>query len=173
MYTLAQNTVSHANKAILRTLCKEHGIKNYGKMNNAQMRVQVNAKIMQHRLLQQAVKRTVNNNLLNSLFTGPVTSKIANPLDILSGIMPRTVQQKAPVAKRTKQRVKNDQWHPKKGGKTYAVWVQMRYALSVKKLGLKQAKQYVREYFANSDVHVNTVNAQIYRYCKYYGLTSR
>lgn len=167
MYTLAQNTIATANKAVLRNLCKQHGIKGYGNLNNAQMRGAINNKIMHRALFKQGMQKA---NAQKTQKLQPLFNPI---LDILSGIMPKTVQQKAPVAKRTKQRVKNDQWHPKKGGKTYAVWVQMRYNLLVLKVTLKQAKINTRNHFINTDVHPNTVNAQIYRYCKYYGLTGR
>lgn len=169
MYILTNtsNTVNNANKSVLRNLCKQHGIKNYGNMNNAQMRSAVNSKLAGRVMFKQGMQKAdaQKTQKLQPLF---------NPaFNILSGIAPQKTTQEAPVKRSTKQRVRNGQWHPKVGGKTYQVWVQMRYALSVKKLALKAAKAYVREYFANSDVHFNTVNAQIYRYCKYYGLTGK
>ena len=168
MYTLAQNTVATANKAVLRNLCKQHGIKNYAKLNNSGMRAAINNKIMQNTLFKQGIAKAYAQKTAN-------LQPLFNPaINILTGITPtKTPAQTEQPVKRTKQRVKNGQWHPKIGGKTYAVWVLMRYALAVRKLGLKQAKQYVRGYFVNSDVHPNTVNAQIYRFCKYYGLTGK
>lgn len=167
--TNTSNTVNNASKAVLRNLCKQHGIKNYGNMNNAQMRSAVNTKLANRVMFKQGMQKAdaQKTEKLKPLF---------NPtFSILAGTAPQTAQtaQAEQPVKRTKQRVRNGQWHPKIGGKTYSVWVQMRYALGVKKLGLKQAKVFVREYFANSDVHFNTVNAQIYRFCKYYGLTGK
>ena len=164
--TNISNTVNNASKAVLRNLCKQHGIKNYGNMNNAQMRSAVNSKLANRMMFKQGMQKAdaQKTQKLQPLF---------NPaFNILAGIAPQKTE-KEPVVKRTKQRVRNGQWHPKIGGKTYSVWVQMRYALGVKKLALKQAKVFVREHFANSDVHFNTVNAQIYRFCKYYGLTGK
>lgn len=171
MYILTNtsNTVNNASKAVLRTLCKQRGIKNYSNMTNAQMRSAVNTKLANRVMFKQGIQKADAQKTANlqPLFTPA--------FNILAGIASQTAQtgQIMQPVKRTKQRVRNGQWHPKIGGKTYQVWVLMRYALCVRKLALKQAKQYVREYFANSDVHFNTVNAQIYRYCKYYGLTGR
>lgn len=165
MYILT-NTVNNASKAVLRNLCKQHGIKNYGNMNNAQMRSAVNSRLVSRVMFKQGMRKA------NEQKTQKLEPLFNSVFNILSGIAPQTAQTEQPV-KRTKQRVRNGQWHPKIGGKTYSVWVQMRYALGVKKLALKAAKAYVREYFADSDVHFNTVNAQIYRFCKYYGLTGK
>ena len=71
------------------------------------------------------------------------------------------------------QRVSNGQTHPKSGGKTYAVWVQMRYFLAVRKLPLKQAKAEVRAWGMKNNQMPNMVNAQIYRFCKYHGLLTK
>ena len=168
MYILAKNTVATANKAVLRNLCKQHGIKGYAKLNNSGMRVAINNKIMRNTFFKQGITKA------NAQKTAKLQPMFNPTLNILSGITPTKTpaQTKQPV-KRAKQRVKNGQRHPKIGGKTYAVWVQMRYNLLILKVSLKQAKINTRNYFINSDVHPNTVNAQIYRFCKYYGLTSR
>lgn len=81
--------------------------------------------------------------------------------------------QNATIVVTKKQRVRNNQTHPKRGGKTYAVWVQMRYYLTVHKLPLKQAKAAVRNWGVQNNQMVNMVNAQIYRYCKFYGLLTK
>lgn len=87
-------------------------------------------------------------------------------------LTPATPKQNAPVVTK-KQRVRNWQTHPKSGGKTYAVWVQMRYYLAVHKLPLKQAKAAVRAWGVQNNQMPNMVNAQIYRFCKYYGLIGK
>lgn len=169
MFTLNANTVTaNANKNALRALCKKHNIKNYGKMNNAQMRAAVNQKLAVGTMFKQAVKQVTK---AANVVTTPVNSWVTmlTPTAMLHSAIKKVQAQPQKQAVK-KQPVQNGQWKPKRGGKTYAVWVQMRYALAVKKLPLKQAKTYVRDHFINTDVHFNTVNAQIYRFCKYYGL---
>lgn len=162
MYTLNSNTIrANTNKNALRELCKKHNIKNYGKLNNTQMRVAINQKLAVGTMFKQAVKKA---NVVT-----PVNSWV----NMLTPPPPAAKQQRLQTVVTKKQRVRNLQTHPKRGGKTYAVWVQMRYYLAVHKMPLKQAKQAVRAWGVQNNQKVNMVNAQIYRYCKYHGLLTK
>lgn len=167
MHTINSKTVTaeNSNKEILRQLCKQHGIKNYGKLNNAQMRIEINKKLAVATMFSQAIKKVTETTKVK-----PVNSW----MNMLAPATPKQAKKQRLGNEVTKkQRVRNNQTYPKSGGKTYAVWVQMRYYLAVQKLPLKQAKARVRAWGAQNKQMPNMVNAQIYRFCKYYGLIGK